>query len=259
MHTATSTELRAPKRVLRSSTKPTNASPGRRKQTSTITLQTTTLTTSLLHALPSLPQSFHEPCESSGATASPMRQIDHDSIAELEFDHEPQAGPSGSSSAEDEEDMAMEEDDHSTSQSDDHELGATSAFRQPSPSSTMIFESPENSNTHKAVASKYPVMSPYRLAHVAQSMDQLALAVLTVLAHYRQQLNHWECDPNPTDQVMCASALIDQCLFRLVMLLQPVHADIVQLIYTIVSTLQTLEDDVICDRLCLRNEVECTK
>ncbi|KAG0140491.1 hypothetical protein CROQUDRAFT_53174 [Cronartium quercuum f. sp. fusiforme G11] len=228
MNARSSTTLDFPKRMLRStSIRPPPTSQAHLHQPSTLSLQ------------PSLPTL------STFATLAQTNSDPPDPIAELEYadEDEDEEGVG----AEEGEDMIM---DDGSSGETDLELGAAEAFREPSPDSMMLFE---------PSTSAYPVMPPYRLAHVSQSVARLALAALNVLSHYRRQLDQWEAVSKPSDQVTHASIVLDQCLLRLTKLLEPVERRIAQLLFKIMRALQVLDEDIVCNKLCTRNEVECTK
>ncbi|KAH9822582.1 hypothetical protein DFH28DRAFT_1049848 [Melampsora americana] len=259
MKTQTSTtSLQYPKRSLRSNTR--NLEEPRSihlTRSSPISLQGSLPTLSILNPLSKLAT---KPLETLETSFCSIRK-ENDSIEQLEFvdeeeeEEEEEEEDISKRIPIDDEDTVMEEEDPISSQHTDPELGATSAFRQASPSSSILFEPISESQS----TSKYSMISPYHLGHVSQSITQLSLSVLSVLKHYREHLNQWESVSNPTDQVIQASALIDQCLLRLTLLLDPVQYELSQLLYSISGTLLSIDDDILGDKLCINNEVECTK
>ncbi|EGG00796.1 uncharacterized protein MELLADRAFT_111502 [Melampsora larici-populina 98AG31] len=245
------------KRSLRSNTRiHDQEAPINLLQSSTISSQGSLPSLSILNPLSNLPNL------SSNQTSFCVIQKENDSIEQLEFvDEEEEEDEQNKPIPNDDGDTIMEEEEPTSSQHTDPELGATSAFRQASPSSSILFENvSETEAKHQQISlSKYPTISPYKLAHVSQSMTQLSISVLNVLKHYREHLNLWESTSNPTDQVIQASTLIDQCLLRLALLLDPVQYELSQLLYSINGSLLSIDEDVLGDRLCTKNEVECTK
>lgn len=260
MKTRTSTtSLQYPKRSLRSNTRKAEEHQVHLAQSSTISLQGSLPTLSILNPIPSLPNVPNRSLETTLEASFCEVRKESDSIEQLEFVDEEEDDEASPQIPVDDGDTVMEDDDPSSSQHTDPELGAASAFRQASPSSSILFDQTSEPEKAHQSSSKYPIISPYRLGHVSQSMTQLSLSVLGVLKHYRDHLNQWESVSNPTDQVIQASALLDQCLLRLALLLDPVQYELSQLLYSISGTLLSIDEDVLGDRLCMTNEVECTK
>ncbi|KAH9822306.1 hypothetical protein DFH28DRAFT_1018815 [Melampsora americana] len=129
-------------------------------------------------------------------------------------------------------DQEEEEDD------DDDEMKLTStSLREPSPNSKLLFEDSDLALT------ELPILSSESIQLISNSIITLSPVIAHTLCRYRAQLNQWEDDENVKESVLKASALLDQCLLRIVMILEPIWNQTVKPLIQLEKDLKALQID----------------
>lgn len=126
------------------------------------------------------------------------------------------------------------------------------SLREPSPDGSLLFDDPSDLR-------ELPTLSFESTQFLATSLSSLAHVIGHTLCRYRAQLNVWEESDSVSDAVVSASALVDQCLLRAVLILEPLWDQCVQPLITFEGDFQGLTQHLCSGQLEAAIEHDASK
>ncbi|EGG00180.1 uncharacterized protein MELLADRAFT_75820 [Melampsora larici-populina 98AG31] len=158
-----------------------------------------------------------------------MKETEYQTYSEIELEESIEDHQTISDQQEEEEDEAM-----------NFASNSTTSLREPSPDSSVLFEIPSQSSSE---TEDLPILSNESIKIVSDSIITLAPVIAQTLCRYRAQLNEWENGSRVDEPVWKASSVLDQCLLRTVMVLEPVWNQCVKPLMALQKEFKTLQVD----------------